>query len=171
MPELPQLLGAPYTPPACRFGDWLDDEVDGRIEVGGWTSAPIAWPRRKKTGRHSLILTAELARAVRTESVLAIRHYWGVGATTVWAWRQALRVDTTAGSQRIARRGVPAEAAVRGRLRAAMPEARQRMAETKRGRPARPKTKAALRKAAKAPKPAGWGARANAWMLAGKERK
>lgn len=171
MPDTPQLLGAPYEPPRCRIGDWLDDEIDGRLEVGGWTEAAISWPRRKKSGRASLILTAELARAVRTESVQAICHYWGVRPTKVWMWRQALDVATTEGSQRIARRGVPADAAARGRARAAQADARARMAESKRGQPAHPKTRAALKRAAKRPKPAGWGQRANAWMQAAKETK
>ena len=57
------LIAGPYHPPACRKGDWLVDELDGLTEVGGWTDAPISWPRRKKGGRPSLILTAELARA------------------------------------------------------------------------------------------------------------
>lgn len=127
------LIAGPYHPPACRKGDWLVDELDGLTEVGGWTDAPIAWPRRKKTGRPSLILTSELARAVRTESVEAIRYWWGVGPTKVWQWRQALGVDTTPGSQRIARRGVPAEAAAKGRQHAAQPDARIRMADAKRG--------------------------------------
>lgn len=62
--QAPELIGGPYVAPRCRPGDWLDDEIDGRLEVGGWTDAPIPWPRRKKTGRAALILTGELARAV-----------------------------------------------------------------------------------------------------------
>lgn len=168
------LIAGPYTPPACRVGDWLDDEIDGRLEVGGWTDALISWPRRKKTGRASLILTAELARAVRTESAEALCYYWGVRPTKVWQWRQALGVGrVTAGTRRLLqeRTGVPPEAAARGRTAAAAPDALQRMAETKRGQPAHPNTRAALLRAAKRAKPAGWGKRANAWMQAAKEPK
>lgn len=163
-----KLIGAPYTPPAVRRGDWLDDERYGAVEVGGWTSAPIVWPRRKKTGRHSPILFGDLVRAVRTESVEAICHYWGVGQTTVWAWRQALGVDTTEGSRRIARRGVPADAAAKGRAVARSEESRAKIAASKRGKSAHPNTRAALLKAAKAPKPPGWGKMANEWMMQGK---
>lgn len=165
--QAPELIGGPYVAPRCRPGDWLDDEIDGRLEVGGWTDAPIPWPRRKKTGRAALILTGELARAVRTESVSAIRHHWGVGATKVWMWRQALGVgQTTPGTRKLKqeRTGVPPEAAARGRERAASVESRAKMAETKRGKPMHPTTAAALRAAAKAPKPVGWGKRANEWM-------
>src|SRR5699024_1165190 len=129
------------------------------------------WPRRKKTGRASLILTAELARAVRTESVAGICHWWGVRPTKVWMWRKALGVDTTPGSQAIARRGVPPAAAAKGRARASEPDIRAKMAETKRGQPAPPQTRAALLRAAKAPKPPGWGKRANKWMLDAKATK
>lgn len=164
------LIAGPYHPPACRKGDWLVDELDGLTEVGGWTDAPISWPRRKGTSRPSLILTAELARAVRTESVAAICHWWSVGATKVWQWRKALGVDTTPGSRAIARRGVPPEGAARGRERAAQPDVRARIADAKRGKPVSAKTRAALLVAAKEPKPPCWGKRANKWMQDAKRR-
>lgn len=167
MSNTPALIAGPYQPPACRPGDWLDDEIDGRLPVGGWTSAPIPWPRRKKTGRASLILTAELARAVRAESEEAICHWWGVSAGTVWKWRKALGVGrVTEGTRKLLqeRTGVPPEAAARGRERAASPESRAKLAESKRGRPMHEKTQAALLEAAHKPKPPGWGIKANAWM-------
>lgn len=163
----PKLLGGPYHAPRCQRGDWLDDEVDGRTEVGGFTDAPIPWPRRKKTGRPSLILCDDLATAIKIESVEAICHYWGVGPTKVWQWRQALGVDrVTDGTRQLLqeRTGVPEVAAAQGRMRAASAESRAKMAETKRGKPAHPNTKAALLTAARAPKPAGWGERASQWM-------
>lgn len=170
--DVPPLIAGPYPAPRCSVGDWIDDEIDGRLQVGGWTDALIPWPRRLKTGRPSLILTAELARAVRTESVSAICHWWGVGPTKVWQWRQTLGIGRiTAGTRQLLqeRTGVPPEAAARGRKRAAAPEIRARMAETKRGAPMHPATRSALLRAASAPKPAGWGKRANAWMRAAKE--
>lgn len=163
----PYLIAGPYHPPACTIGGWLDDEIDGLIEVGGWTSAPIPWPRRKKTGRASLILTSELARAVRIESAEAICHFWGVGQTKVWQWRQALSVGrVTAGTRALLqeRTGVPAAAAALGRRRARRPESREKMAMSKRGRPAHPNTRLALEKAAKRRKSAAWGVKASAWM-------
>src|SRR5262249_20870026 len=39
-----------------------------------------------------LLVDEELARAVRCESVLAIRYWWGASANAVWNWRQALGV-------------------------------------------------------------------------------
>lgn len=172
-PDTPEPLGAPYCAPACTKGDWLTDEIGGLLEVGGWTDAPIPWPRRKKTGRASLILTAELARAVRTESVEAICYWWGVRPTKVWMWRKALGVDRlTEGTLKLLQqRTVPPEAAARGRERAASPESRAKMAATKLGKPAHPNTRAALLRSASAPKPAGWGVRANAWMQAAKSAR
>lgn len=166
----PELIGT-YNTPRCRRGDWLDDEIEGRLEVGGLTDARIPWPRRNKNGRAALILTAELAQAVRIESVEAIKYWWGVGQTKVWMWRKALGVGPiNEGTRKLLqeRTGVPPDAAARGRERAAMPESRAKMAQTKRGRPAAPATRAALLDAARKPKPAGWGARASRWMLAGK---
>lgn len=163
----PDLIGGPYTAPVCYAGDWLDDAVRGRVQVGGWTAAPIAWPRRKKTGRAALILCGDLERAVRTESVDAVSYWWGVGATTVWAWRKALGVGrVTPGTRRLLqeRTGVPEAAAALGRQRARTPESLAKMAQSKRGKKASPATRAALLAAAKASKPPGWGARANAWM-------
>lgn len=166
-PDAPRLLGAPYEPPVVRVGDWLDDAIDGRLQVGGWSAGPIPWPRRKKTGRHSLILCGDLARAVRVESSEAVQHWFGVGEVTVWKWRCALGVErVTDGTRELLRErtGVPEAAAARGREVAASPDARTKIAASKTGKPAHPNTRAGLLRAAKAPKPEGWGARANAWM-------
>ncbi len=163
----PELIAGPYLPPPCKVGDWIDDEVDGRLEVGGWTVAPISWPRRKKTGRAALILCGDLARAVRVESVEAICYWWGVRPTKVWMWRKALGVErVTEGTRKLLqeRTGVPPDAARRGRRRAASPESRAKMAATKRGRAAHPNTLAALLKAARRKKTQEWGVVANAWM-------
>lgn len=168
MPQPPDLIAGPYLAPACRVGDWLDDEVDGRLEVGGWTAAPISWPRRRKSGRPALILCGDLVRAVQTESSEAVAYWWGVGVTKVWMWRKALGVGrVTEGTRKLLqeRTGVPPEAAARGRAVAAEPEARARMADSKRGKPASPQTREALLRAAKRRKPVGFGVRANAAML------
>ncbi len=168
-----RLLGAPYLPPQVDCGDWIEDALDGLVEVGGWTAAPIPWPRRRKTGRASLILTDELARAVRTEAVEAIVAHWGVGPTKVWMWRKALGVDRgtegTRQSMRAASLARTDGGLTRAIEQAQSPEARAKMAETKRGRPASDATRQALLSAARRPKPPGWGKRANAWMAAARK--
>lgn len=168
------LIGAPYEAPSAERGNWLDDEIAGRVQVGGWTDAPISWPRKLKTGKAALIVTAELARAIRTESSTAIQEHWGVSLGTVHTWRKALGVGrVTDGTRQLLqeRTGVPPEAAARGRaVIAATPEIAERVAAGKRGKPAHPNTVAALAKAIRQPRPAEWGRRANAWMLAGKAK-
>lgn len=171
MTSPPPLIFGPYAAPDAAAG-WIEDASDGLIEIGGWTAAPIPWPRRKKTGKHSPILCGDLIRAVQSESSAAIQHHWGVSAGTVWKWRQILGAPrVTAGTrQRLAEMtGVPPEAAARGRKAAATPESLAKMAASKRGKPAHPETAQALKQAASRPKPPGWGARANTWMQAAKE--
>lgn len=167
MDDAPRLLHGPYLAPEVHPGEWLDDDVAGRVVVGGYTSAPIPWPRRRKTGRHSPVLCGDLTRAVRLESSEAVQHWWGVGAVTVWTWRRALGVErVTEGTRELLRErtGVPPDAAARGRAKAASLESRTKMAATKRGKPMHPRTRAALLAAARRRKRAGWGIKANAWM-------
>lgn len=171
------LIGGPYVPPAVRRADWLDDEIYGRVEVGGYSDGRIPWPKRKRTGKASLILCGDLIRAVKTESSLAIHHWFGVSVTTVWKWRKALGVefDNCAGTQRLYRdykpEKLPDEIAATGRETARTEAVRAKVSATKRGKSVPPQTKAGLLRAAKAKKGREWGARANAWMLEGKRKK
>lgn len=101
-----------YPPPRVRRGDWLDDVLLGRVQVGGYHDGPIPWPYRRRTGAHSLILTETLARMVRTEAARDVQAALGVSEGVVWRWRKALGVGA------------------RGREAAAQPEARERMRQT-----------------------------------------
>lgn len=172
--QAPQLIGMPYIAPKARPGSWLDDEIDGAVQVGGWSNGRIPWPRRKKTGAHSLILCGDLARAVKTESSKAVQFWFGVGSTTVYKWRLALGVErmdalgTVELYKKLLPKKLPADVAAKGRKAAKTPESIEKMAASKRGKPAHPNTQAALDTGRRKPKPEGWGARANAWMLEGK---
>src|SRR5262245_57003760 len=96
-PRRPVLLHGPYHPPAVRKGDRVFCHIRGSAVVTSWSDAPFSWPRCRPLGgtRGSgcgLYVDAELARAIRCESALAVRFWWGVNGETVWRWRRALGV-------------------------------------------------------------------------------
>lgn len=88
----PALLAAPYSPPAVRPGEHVTCLYrDGDAVVTSWTAAPIPWPRCRAAesgGGQGLLMTDELARAVRTESAEALKYWFGVGTGAVWRWRK-----------------------------------------------------------------------------------
>lgn len=155
------LIGGPYRAPKVTVDDWIMDERYGLVEVGGWTDAPISWPRRAKTGKHSPIVCGDLIRAVRVESGIAVAHHWGVSVTTVWAWRKALGVEhTNPGTARLYRVYKPLKltdsVVERGRAEALSPEALEKNAAAHRGKSVPAQTLAGLLKAARRPKPEEW---------------
>jgi len=91
------LLHGPYTAPALHKGDrtvCLFRDAD--VVITSWSNGRIPWPRCRAIGVISgsgLLVDEELARAVRTESATAVKHWWGVSDKAVWHWRQALGVD------------------------------------------------------------------------------
>lgn len=93
----PPLIGGPYSrPKGVEVGDVVRCEVLGDLRVTGFTDAPIPWPVGLKLtargGSPSLVVRDDLARAVETESALAVRHHFGVSASVVRRWRRALGV-------------------------------------------------------------------------------
>jgi hypothetical protein len=123
-PDKVKLLSDPYTPPPLRKGDravCLYRDAD--VVVTGWSDGRLSWPRCRaldSRGHGSGILVdAELARAVRSESAAAVMYWWGINCSTVWLWRTALGVEgwkATEGTRRLMR-GVweKAAASVRGK--------------------------------------------------------
>ena len=91
-PERLLLLHGPYRPPRVRRGDKLFCEVRGTVTVGGYSDAPIPWPRVKKGGNPCLILCGDLARAVLSESNVAVCYHFGVSTHTVSKRCKALGV-------------------------------------------------------------------------------
>jgi|SRR5262245_29748845 len=90
-----RLLHGPYTAPPLHRRDRASCLFrGGEVVITGWSDAPIPWPRCRVLGGHGggsgLLVDEELARAVRCESMLAIRLWWGASAGTVWRWRRAL---------------------------------------------------------------------------------
>jgi hypothetical protein len=119
------MLHGPHRAPSLRVGD---------VVVTSWTDARIPWPRCKRLqgkGRPALLVDEELARAIRSESAAALRHWWGVGVKLVWRWRQALggrtdnpgsarliRAASAKGADEMRRKGWPAQAREEPRERA-----------------------------------------------------
>ena len=96
-PDHVRLLHGPYEPPALKKGDRATCLFrDALVVVTSWTDARIPWPRCRLPegtgGGSGLLVDEELARAVRCESALAIKYWWGASQTSVWAWRKALGV-------------------------------------------------------------------------------
>jgi hypothetical protein len=95
LPESARLIGS-YTAPAVSVGDEEDCRLRGvACRVMNWTDARISWPRGIPvggTGAPSIIVTAELERAIRNESAEAIGYWWGVTCTVIWKWRKAFGV-------------------------------------------------------------------------------
>jgi hypothetical protein len=102
MPRHPQhvkLLHGPYRPPALQRGDRATCLFrDGDVIITSWSDARIPWPRCRMPGGHGggsgLLVDDELAHAIRTESVLALRYWFGVSAQCVKSWRRAFGVPT-----------------------------------------------------------------------------
>jgi hypothetical protein len=74
-----RLLGAPYHPPAVQVGERVTCLYrDCDVVVTTWKDARISWSMGVQVGGKGapgIIVDAELARAVRTESAAALR-YW-----------------------------------------------------------------------------------------------
>jgi hypothetical protein len=104
-----RLLHGPYQAPALRVGDRATCLYRGDVIITSCTDALISWPRCKRAGggkgRPTLLVTEELARAIRTESALAVGYWWGASKDLVRNWRAALGVTNEAnvGSRRVIR--------------------------------------------------------------------
>ena len=90
------LLHGPYRTPEVSVGDILRCRIRGIVVVGSFSKGRIPWPMTKHRGpgaSPAYILRGDLVRAVRCESVAAIRYWFGVGTATITKWRWALGVQ------------------------------------------------------------------------------
>jgi hypothetical protein len=129
--DAPSLIAGPYKPPRYKLGGELPglvacrtcrvnpESVGGPHLVRGILDGPIPWPYTIIAGsRPQLIITAELERAIRTESAQAVAYHWGVSRWWVERARRTLDVPRmTAGTQQLWRQMAPAKlAAARSRV-------------------------------------------------------
>ncbi|HWV98498.1 MAG TPA: hypothetical protein VNZ64_02280 [Candidatus Acidoferrum sp.] len=85
-----RLIDGPYYPPRTARGRFLVCQLRGTVKVGGYTDAPIPWPRIWR--RRSLVICGDLLRALRTESVYAVSYHWGLSRAIVSRYRQQLSI-------------------------------------------------------------------------------
>jgi hypothetical protein len=150
-----RLLFGPYRTPRFRYGGALRCELRGELIVCGLTDAPVPWPLGRLPGRNkrarSLVVSGDLAEAVRRESNQAVAHRWGITPQTVTKWRKALGVGhVNEGTHRL-RSAYTAEPWAQESLAKAQGKAgdaarREKIAAAKRGRPRPPHVVEAMRK-------------------------
>jgi hypothetical protein len=102
LPVRTRLIAGPYAAPAIRRGGLIAGGVYSRLKgeitagtypLRGLTTAPIPWPYTYASGtRRQLIITGDLIRAIRTESVIAVSYHWAVSRWWVERCRAALEV-------------------------------------------------------------------------------
>ena len=92
--ELPPLRfeRGPYFPPQVEIGDEIECARFGLVRMVGWSDGPLPWPQCRLSSNPSMILFADLERALRVESAQAIAVAWGTWGPTVSTWRKALNV-------------------------------------------------------------------------------
>jgi hypothetical protein len=152
-PKPPRLLFGPYSTPRFRYGRKIDCEVRGEVIIVGLSDGRIPWPLGyvKGNSNRALIVYGALAKAVRTESAVAVCYWWGVTAQTISKWRGVMGVGSdTDGSRELRREhGKRNIKTVGPRLwsKAHDPERAAKIAAAKRGKSRPPHVIEAMRKA------------------------
>jgi hypothetical protein len=151
--EKVRFVGGPYAPPIVPLGGWLKCDVRGRLQVGGYTNALIPWPVAVNHPRQ-MILCADLVKALKTESRLAVCFHFGISPQIVSEYKRRLGIERfTPGSTRLFWRNVKL---------AGSEEARTKMSRQREGRKdlMTPADRERLRQIQKRPKSLAWKAKA-----------
>ncbi|HWW01070.1 MAG TPA: hypothetical protein VNZ64_15340 [Candidatus Acidoferrum sp.] len=141
-----RLIDGPYYPPRTARGRFLVCQLRGTVRLGGYTDAPIPWP--KIWCRRSLVICGDLLRALRTESVYAVSYHWGLSRAIVSYYRQQLSIPRlNPGSYRLFREFVIEASRT--------PEARARHSAAREGKPSTEsvRDRERLRRIQRRPKP------------------
>lgn len=141
--------------PSFRIGDRVQCLAREELIITGLHDARIPWPagnQSPKARPRSIVLYADLAQAVRTESEVAVAHWFGVGLFTDWKWRKALRVGATnQGTSRLRSDYAlePLQTAAREKAvqKSGDPSGLEKIATAKRGKPGPAHVREALLKA------------------------
>lgn len=137
--ERVKLNFGPYRTPRYRLGQKVVCEAPGELTIVGTTDGKIPWPIGKRGRAKSLVLYGDLAKAVKKESVLAIRHWWGIGYSTINNWRKIYGVPPSNPGTAILKREYTKLLFFRAALRKAWAKARdpfrcEKIAASKRGK-------------------------------------
>jgi len=144
-----KLIDGPYYPPRTARGRFLACQLRGTVKVGGYSDAPIPWPRIWR--RRSLVICGDLLRALRTESVYAVSYHWGLSRAIVSYYRQQLNIPRyNPGSHRLFREHIIEAARA--------PEARAKISAAKEGKPSNEsaRDRERLRRIQRRPKSKSW---------------
>ena len=97
----------PYEQPSYEYGDIVECAARGEVEIIRQSDGRIPWPVGFPTGtgnrgRGTLILFADLKRAVENESSQSVAYWFGVNPTTIAKWRKMLGVRrSNAGTKKL----------------------------------------------------------------------
>jgi hypothetical protein len=98
-----KLRYGPYRVPPFRLGQKVECLARGEVTICRISNGRISWPMGKKGSAISLVLYADLARAVEREAASAIQFWWGVSGSVTWHWRRALGFKITDGDRAVRR--------------------------------------------------------------------
>ena len=89
-----KLFFGPYRTPRFKYGSIVQDEVRGPVQIIGMTDAAIPWPIGRMGKAASPVVYRGLASAIRRESRVAVRHWWGLSSFCHNRARRALGVPS-----------------------------------------------------------------------------
>jgi hypothetical protein len=133
-----------YRTPRFKIGQIVMDEIRGEVRIVGMTDGKIAWPIGSRVGtsrRPGAILYGDILKAIRLESRQAVAHWFGVSQWQVGNWRNQLGIagEYIEGTHRL-RKAYGREPWFKDAQRLAWaksqdPARREKIAESKRGKP------------------------------------